>query len=358
MQVGGAKDEGRLTRSHRRGGIGGGCPFLARRSTMAVCSHCARGPAAGSRPRRRRGWSSGTSRGRPPTGTSHATTTIPPRGGGWRDVSLDAGEQITFSTGNPLTGYACEVIGGTVALQVTHDGGTSWRPVIAATPIASEICLLAIDDLDPAQVALLARVTAPDPCQSTACTPTPCVGACQPCIDYCPPPPMQMTTLHLSADGGSTWHDAGALPTGVHFASDIAYAGGTLYAWTDTWPTLLAARSGDGPFQLVDLSAYFPAAADNNSYQPVGASTHLWPLRGQLFVPVPGSDFADRFIVTADGGTTWTRRDFAANGDPVDSARERPGWSHTHGRAAPRHRLSGAIHRRRLDMASVSRAVP
>ena len=111
-----------------------------------------------------------------------------------------------------------------------------------------------------------------------------------------------------------TWTSSDPLPDGVHFTSEIVFAGATLYAWTDTWPTLLAVSVAGGPFQLLNLSAYFPAPQNNGAYQ---GSTHLWPLRGQMYVLIPGGDQDNRYIVSNDGGMSWTRGAFTMGGDPV-----------------------------------------
>jgi photosystem II stability/assembly factor-like uncharacterized protein len=245
-----------------------------------------------------------------------ATATVPSRDTTWQDVGLGADDQIVFSRGDPRVGYSCGIENNTIMLHATRDGGMSWQPVPTAVPPASEICLLAVDDVTPQQLALLTVVSTPDPCLTTACTPTPCAGPCQPCIDYCAPPPQ--IALYRSADGGVTWKDAGALPEGAHFAREIAFAGGTLYAWTDTWPTLLAASVAGGPLRLVDLGAYFPAPQNGDATVAYGGSEYLHPLGGQLFVPIPTAGYANRYIVTGDGGASWTRRDFTLDGDPVE----------------------------------------
>lgn len=242
----------------------------------------------------------------------------------WHDTTLSANEQIVFSHSSPQTGYSCGTANATIAMHITHDGGMRWQPLTMDSPITGESCLLAIDETNPQQLAILTQITTPDPCQKTGCTPTPCAGACQPCMDYCPPPPRRTVTLLHSADGGHTWKDIGRLPNGVHFTQELAFAGSTLYAWTDTWPTLLAASVAGGPFRLIDLSAYFPASQQNNTSQAASAYSHLWPLHGQVFVPIPGGDFANHYILTADGGVTWSRRTFTLEGDPVEL---RPGSS-------------------------------
>jgi hypothetical protein len=244
------------------------------------------------------------------------TPTVASRDATWQDVGLSADEQIVFSRGDPRIGYSCGITNKVIVLHATRDGGTSWQPVPIAAPPASEICLLAVDDNDTQQLALLTVVSTPDPCLSAACTPTPCTGTCQPCIDYCAPPPQ--VAVYRSVDGGSTWKNAGVLPGGAHFAREIAFAGGTLFAWTDTWPTLLAASATGGPFRLLDLGAYYPAPPNGDAAVAYGGSDHLWPLRGELFVPIPTNGYANRYILTRDGGATWTRRDFTLDGDPVE----------------------------------------
>jgi hypothetical protein len=249
------------------------------------------------------------------TSTPTATPSTPD--GVWHDVGLSADEQIIFSRSAPQSAYSCGIANKTIVMHVTHDGGMSWRPVAMATPIASEFCALAVDETNPQQLALMTLVTKPDPCVTTLCTPTPCASACQPCVDYCPPPPQRTLTLFRSADGGVTWKSSAPLPNRVHFTLDIAFAGATLYAWTDTWPTLLAASVEGGPFQLINLSTYFPAPQNSNAYQTYQASTHLLPLRGQLYVPIPGGDYTNQYIVTSDGGVSWTHHAFTMDGDPV-----------------------------------------
>ena len=252
---------------------------------------------------------------------TRTTRLVPPssptpssRDGIWHDVGLSADEQIVFSRSAPQTAYSCGVANNTIVMHVSHDGGMNWQRVAFSTPIASETCVLAVDETNPQQLAFMTLVTKPDPCAATMCTPTPCATACQPCMDYCPPPPQRTYALYRSADGGTTWKSSGPLPNGVHYTLEIAFAGSTLYAWTDTWPTLLAASVAGGPFRLIDLSAYFPALQNDGSYQ---GSTHLWPLRGQLYVFIPGGDYANRYIVTNDGGVSWTRGAFTMDGDPV-----------------------------------------
>ncbi len=249
---------------------------------------------------------------------SHATSSTASGAKGktaWRDVGLSAGEQIVFSHSAPQTGYSCGVVNKTIVMHATHDGGMSWQPLPTAKPITSELCTLAVDDTNPQRLALLTRITMADPCLTNACTPTPCANACQPCIDYCPPPPQQTLALYRSTDGGGSWTRSTSLPYGVHSTLDIAFAGSTLYAWTGTWPTLLAASVADGPFRLIDLSAYYPPPPQNHSDAYQGPE-HLWPLRGQLYVPTP-NDVANTYIVTGDGGRSWTRRTFAMDSDPV-----------------------------------------
>lgn len=234
----------------------------------------------------------------------------------WHDVGLSAVEQIVFSRSAPQTAYSCGVANNTIVMHLSHDGGKSWQPLALATPIASEACVLAVNDTNPQQLAFMTLVTKPDPCAATMCTPTPCATACQPCVDYCPPPPQRTYTLYRSADGGTTWKSGGPLPNGIHLTLEIAFAGATLYAWTDTWPTLLAASVAGGPFRLIDLSTYFPAPQSNET-PPYQGSTYLWPLLGRLYVLVPGGDYANRYIVTNDGGVSWTRGAFTMDGDPV-----------------------------------------
>src|SRR5258705_3721663 len=178
---------------------------------------------------------------RPAVHTLPPTATLGPRDVTWNDVGLSADEQIVFSHSAPQTAYSCGIANKSIVMHVTHDGGTSWQPLTFTSPIASESCALAVDDTNPQQLAIMTLVTKPVPCLTTPCTPTPCASACQPCIDYCPPPPQQTLTLYRSADGGVTWQRSASLPSGVHFTLDIAFAGATLYAWTNTWPTLLAA---------------------------------------------------------------------------------------------------------------------
>jgi hypothetical protein len=242
--------------------------------------------------------------------------------GVWREVGLSADEQIVFSSSAPQTAYSCGIAHNTIVMHVTHDGGMSWRPLSFAAPIASDLCTLAVDDTNPQHLALMTRITTPDPCLAAMCTPTPCAGACQPCIDYCPPPAQQTLALYRSSDGGATWQSGAPLPDGVHFTSEIVYAGATLYAWTDTWPTLLATSVADGSFRLIDLSAYFPRPQSGSPSPPYQGSTHLWPVRGQLYLPipggdVPGGDLGNHFILSGDSGQSWTPGAFTTDGDPV-----------------------------------------
>lgn len=253
-----------------------------------------------------------------PTGTaplsSSSTPTPASRDAIWHDVGLSADEQIVFSHSAPQTAYSCGIANKAIAMHVSHDGGMSWQPLTMAEPIASESCTLAVDETNPQRLALMTMVTKTDPCMTTACTPTPCTGACQPCIDYCPPAPQRMFTLYRSGDGGMTWGSSDPLPDGAHLTPEIAFAGATLYSWTDTWPTLLAVSVAGSPFRLVNLSAYFPAPQNSGAYQ---GSTHLWPLRGQMYVLIPGGDYDNRYIVSNDGGASWTRGAFTMGGDPV-----------------------------------------
>jgi hypothetical protein len=242
--------------------------------------------------------------------------------GVWRDVGLSADEQIVFSRGAPQTAYSCGIAHNTIVMHVTHDGGMSWRSLTFFTPIAGDLCVLAVDDTNPQHLALMTRVTKPDPCLAAMCTPTPCADVCQTCIDYCPPPAQQTLTLYRSSDGGTTWQSSAPLPDGVHFTPEIAYVGATLYAWTDTWPALLASSVADGPFRLIDLSAYFPQPQSGSPSPPYQGATHLWPVRGQLYLPipggdVPGGDLGNHYILSGDGGQSWTSGTFTMDGDPV-----------------------------------------
>lgn len=246
--------------------------------------------------------------------TASPRASVSPRDATWHDVGLSADEQIVFSHSAAQTAYTCGIVNKTVVMHVTHDGGMNWQLLAPPKPIASELCTLAVDDTNPQQLALMARTTKPDPCLANPCTPTPCANTCQPCVDYCGSP-QQTFTLYRSANGGSTWMKTAPLPNGNQFTFDMAFAGSTLYVWTGTWPTLLAASVAGGPFQLINLSAYYPPPQQNNgqSYQ---GSLHLWPLIGQLYLPLPTPD-ANMYIVTADGGISWTRRTFTMDGDPV-----------------------------------------
>src|SRR5258706_971498 len=254
---------------------------------------------------------------RPALHTLPPTATLSPRDAIWHEVGLSADEQIVFSHSAPQTAYSCGVANKSIVMHVTHNGGTSWQPLTFATPIASEFCTLAVNETNPQQLAVMTLVTKPDPCLTTPCTPTPCASACQPCIDYCPPPPQQTLALYQSTDGGITWRSSAALPNGVHFTLTIAFAGATLYAWTDTWPTLLAASMEGGPLRLIDLRAYFPRPQNSGSSYPSQGSTQLWPVRGQLYVPIPGGNYENQYILTGDGGVSWTRGAFVMDGDPV-----------------------------------------
>jgi len=254
---------------------------------------------------------------KPARHTLTPTATLSPRDAIWHDGGLSADEQIVFSHSAPQTAYSCGIANKSIVMHVTHNGGTSWQPLTFAPPIASESCALAVDDTNPQQLAIMTLVTKPDPCLTTPCTPTPSASACQPCIDYCPPPPQQTLTLYRFADGGVTWQRSASLPSGAHFTLDIAFAGATLYAWTDTWPTLLAASVEGGPFRLIDLSAYFPGSPNSGASLPLAVYTHLWPARGQLDVPIPGGDVENHYILTNDGGVSWTRGAFVMDGDPV-----------------------------------------
>lgn len=246
-----------------------------------------------------------------------STPTLASRNAIWHDVGLSADEQIVFSHSAPQTAYSCGSANKTVVMHVSHDGGMSWQSLAMAKSIASESCTLAVDDTNPQQLALMTLVTNPDPCLTTACTPTPCASACQPCMDYCPPPPQRTFTLYRSGDGGMTWTNSGPLPEGAHFTPEIAFAGATLYAWTDTWPTLLAASVAGGSFRLINLSAYFPTPLTNGAYPAYQESTHMRPLRGQLYVLIPGGDYDNRYILSKDGGISWIRGAFTMGGDPV-----------------------------------------
>lgn len=248
--------------------------------------------------------------------TASPTASVSPRDTAWRDVGLSADEQIVFSHSDAQTGYSCGVINQVISMHVTHDGGMSWRPLATPKPIASEVCTLAVDDTNPQQLAFITRTTKDDPCLAAQCTPTPCAHTCQPCVDYCPPPPLQTFTLHRSVNGGATWTNNSSLPNGLHFSFDIAFAGSTLYAWTGVWPTLLATSVAGGPFRLIDLSAYYPPPPPDNSvsYQ----EGLIWPLIGSLYVAVPGNDAnINVYIATDNGGASWTRHVFTMNGDPV-----------------------------------------
>lgn len=246
-----------------------------------------------------------------------STSTQGVRDGRWHGVGLSANAQIVFSRSAAQTAYSCDIVNKTIVMYVTHDGGMNWQPLTLATPVASETCILAVDETTPQQLALMTLVTKEDPCTMAACTPTPCVSACQSCVDLCTQPPQRTFTLYRSADGGVTWKSSGLLPNGVHFTPEIAFAGSTLYAWTDTWPTLLAVSVAGGAFQLINLSAYFPANQNDTAYQTYQTVIHLWPLRGQLYVPIPGGAYTNCYIVSNDGGVTWTRGAFTINGDPV-----------------------------------------
>lgn len=245
------------------------------------------------------------------------TPTQSGRDGMWHDVGLSANAQIVFSRSAPQVAYSCDVVNKTIVMHVTHDGGMSWQPLASVTPIISEICILAVDETNPQHLALLTLVTKVDPCMTTACTPTPCASACEPCVDSCSSPPQRIFTLYQSVDGGVTWKSSSPLPNGVHFTPDIAFAGSTLYAWTDTWPTLLAVSAAGGSWRLINLSAFFPDPRNTQAYLTYQTVIHLWPLRGQLYVPVPGGEYTNHYIVTNDGGLNWTRSTFTMDGDPV-----------------------------------------
>lgn len=254
-----------------------------------------------------------------PALASHATPTIAatlsPRDAAWHAVGLSADEQIVFARSDPQTAYSCGVANKTIVMHVSHDGGMTWQPLAFSSPIASETCLLTIDETNPLQLAIMTLVTKPDPCQTTMCTPTPCAGQCQPCMDYCPPPPQRTVTLYRSVDGGMTWKSVAA-PKGLHFTLDLAFAGNTLYAWTDTWPTLLVASAAGGPFRPINLSAYFPASRSNAMYQTYVAA-HFSPLQGNMYLPIPGGNYMNRYLVTHDGGNTWALVTYTMGGDPV-----------------------------------------
>jgi hypothetical protein len=141
-----------------------------------------------------------------------STPTLASRDAIWHDVGLSADEQIVFSHSAHQTAYSCGIAHKTIVLHVSHDGDISWQPLALAEPIASESCTLAVDETNPQQLALMTVVTKPDPCLTTACTPTPCASACQPCMDYCPPPPQRTFTLYRSGDGGITWKSSSPLP--------------------------------------------------------------------------------------------------------------------------------------------------